>query len=73
MYKERLKSLRKENKLTQKELSEKLGFYERTYANYEKGIRIPTTFKLFIIARFYEVSLDYLMGRLDSKEILTKL
>lgn len=61
--------LRKENGLSQKELGNKIGFPQRTYANYEKGIHIPTTHKLLYIAIFYQISFDYLVGRTKDKRI----
>ncbi len=66
---ERLLQLRKDKKLTQEELSNKLGFLQRTYAYYESGKRIPTTLKLLVIAQYYDISFDYLVGRTDNKEI----
>lgn len=66
---ERLLKLRKDSKLTQEELSNKLGFLQRTYAYYESGERIPTTLKLLVIAQYYGVSSDYLVGRSNIKEI----
>lgn len=39
----RLKEIRKENKLTQEYLSERLGFPQTTYSQYETGTNIPTT------------------------------
>lgn len=65
----RILILRKQSKLTQEELSDKLGFTQRAYAYYENGERIPKTLKLLIIAQFYNVSSDYLLGRTDDKEI----
>lgn len=67
---ERLKTLRKENKLTQVELSKKVGFPQTTYSNYENGNSIPTTLKLYYIAIFYNVSLDYLVGKTNQKSRL---
>lgn len=66
---ERLLELRKDAKLTQEELSNKLGFLQRTYAYYESGERVPTTLKLLVIAQYYDVSSDYLVGRSNIKEI----
>lgn len=66
---ERLYSLRKERKITQEELSGKLGFHQRTYAHYENGDRIPTTLKLLVIAQFYNISSDYLVGKTDKKTL----
>ncbi len=65
----RLKQIRKENGITQELLSEKLGFPQTTYSQYERGISIPSTLKLLVIAIYYNVSFDYLVGRTDDKEI----
>ena len=65
----RLKELRDDNHLTQKYLSDKLGFPQTTYSQYEVGTAIPTTLKLLVVATYYNVSVDYLTGRSDDKEI----
>lgn len=65
----RLLETRKERNLTQEQLSQDVGYHQRTYAHYENGSRIPTSFKLFYIALYHNVSLDYLVGRSDIKEI----
>lgn len=66
---QRLKELRDESNLTQEYLSNKLGFPQTTYSQYEVGTTIPTTLKLLVVAAYYNVSLDYLTGRSDDKEI----
>lgn len=66
---ERLIELRKSNNYTQEYLSKKLGFPQRTYSNYETGTRRPTTFKLLSVAQFFNISMDYLTGRVDNKNI----
>lgn len=66
---ERLVNLRKNNNYTQEYLSKKLGFHKRTYSNYETGTRRPTAFKLLSVAQFFKVSMDYLIGRVDDKNI----
>lgn len=66
---ERLLLLRKKKNLTQEKLSELVGFLQRTYAHYENGTRIPMSFKVYYIALYYNVSMDYLVGRTDDKEI----
>lgn len=66
---QRLLQLRKEANLSQQVLGDKLGFMQRTYANYESGKRIPTVLKLLTVAQFYNVSFDYLVGCIDDKEI----
>jgi transcriptional regulator with XRE-family HTH domain len=63
-----LKSLRKENNLTQDEIAKKIGLTRQSIAAYEKGIREPN-FKLLIkIADFFDVSVDYLFCRVKSSE-----
>ena len=65
----RLKSLRKEKNLTQSQLGKEVGFHQRTYSHYEDGSNKPTTFKLLYIAKYYDVSFDYLVGRSDNRVI----
>ena len=67
---QRLLEVRKERGLTQEQLSKDVGFHQRTYAHYEDGSRVPTTFKLFYIALYYNISLDYLVGKTNKKEII---
>ena len=58
----RIKDLREDRDLTQKAVAEKIGLYTTTYQRYERGEReIP--FDLAIeLAKFYNVSLDFLAG-----------
>ncbi len=62
---QRLKELRKENAYTQKQVAEKLGIKEVTYLHYEKEQREPPLSLLADIAKFYGVSVDYLLGLSD--------
>ena len=64
-YYRRLKDLREDKDLTQDELIKILGMHKTTYTNYEQGKReIP--FEIAIkIAKFYNVSLDYIAGLED--------
>ena len=55
----KLKTLRKGRKLTQLELSEKLGLSRATISNYEVGRRTPHLSELRRFAEFYGVGLDY--------------
>ncbi|UNE49914.1 helix-turn-helix transcriptional regulator [Bacillus amyloliquefaciens] len=61
MFKDRLTQLRKEKKLTQGEMAEKVGVHRGTYANYERGHRQPDYETLVKIADFFEVSTDFLL------------
>lgn len=68
---ERLLSLRKSKQLSQEVLAEQIGFHQRTYSHYEDGSRLLTTYKIYHIAIYYDVSVDYLVGRSDEKKIKT--
>lgn len=65
MYK-RLRDLRENKNLTQTELSKILFCSQRVYSNYELGdIDIPTAV-LIRLADYYDVSVDYILGRTDN-------
>lgn len=70
LFSQRLKMLRKEKSLTQQTLSDKVGFPQTTYSQYEKGTRKPTTLKILTFANYFHVSFDYLVGRTNEKDIL---
>lgn len=67
MLPERLKNLRLEHTLTQKQVADHLGMSQQSYALWESGKRHPK--KLQEIAEFFNVSPDYLLGRTDKKSI----
>ena len=69
MVSERLKNLRKERGVTQKEVAEKAGVIERQYQNYEYGKIKPSHDALIALADFFNVSIDYLVGRTDRQEV----
>ena len=56
---DKLKNLRKSKKLTQQELSEKVGLSRCTISNYECSRRSPHLSELHRLAEFYSVGLDY--------------
>lgn len=58
----RLKSLRESKGLSQKQLGELTGTSERTIQNYELRLRHPTIEVCIAIAKYFDVSLDYLAG-----------
>lgn len=72
MYYPRLRDLREDKDLTQDELVQILGMHKTTYTNYEQGKReIP--FDLAIrLARFYNVTLDYIAGITNDPTPLNK-
>ncbi len=64
-YNERLKELRSIKKISQQELSDRLGFNRATYARYETGDTQPDFDTLKKLADFFDVSTDYILGRSD--------
>ncbi len=59
-YYRRLRDLREDSDLTQDELVAKLGMHKTTYTNYEQGKRDLPFQTAIKIAKFYNVSLDYI-------------
>lgn len=68
-FSEQLKNLRKSKNLTQKQLAINIGASERGIQNYELGTRKPTYDMLIALADYFDVSIDYLVGRTDNPEI----
>lgn len=64
-----LKALRQSKNLTQKQLAENIGASESGIQNYELGTRKPTYDMLIALADYFDVSLDYLVGRSDNPKI----
>ena len=59
---QRIKSLRKERKLTQQELGKMLNVTKVSVCCYEKGTRIPSLDTLIDMSNIFRVSLDYFVG-----------
>ncbi len=67
MY-ERIRNLRVDKDLTQKQMAEYLTCSQRIYSNYERGeVDIPTQI-LIKLADFHNTSTDYLLNRTDQKK-----
>ena len=67
MYTNRLRDLREDRDLKQKELAEVLQVHQTTYSDYELGrLNIPVGV-LHNLADFYQVSVDYLLSRTNIK------
>ena len=62
---ERLKELREENKLSQAKLAKATGISQSAIGFWETGKRIPNALAIITLARFFEVSTDYLLGEED--------
>jgi transcriptional regulator with XRE-family HTH domain len=67
---ERIKKLRKEKKLTQQELGEKVNVTKVSISGYENGNRTPDTETLQKLADVLETSTDYLLGRTDEPSLV---
>ena len=61
----RLKELREANSKTQKEIAEILNIQQNTYSQYETGQRQISLEFLVELAKFYKVSVDYILGLTD--------
>ena len=70
---DRLRELRMERELCQKELARHLKVSVSTISNYEKGVHFPDPVTLCRFADFYEVSIDYLLGRTKYRHSLELL
>lgn len=66
---QRLKDIRKENGLTQKQLAEKIDSDERGICRYESGIIKPSLDVILSILDNIDVSADYLLGRTDNPNV----
>lgn len=62
----RLRQLRENQKLSQAELGEALGMNQNTISRYETGMREPSNRDLILIADYFGVSVDYLLGRTEN-------
>lgn len=68
-FSSRLQDLRKERNLKQREMAKICGLKLRGYQGYEYGECYPNVPGLVFLADYFNVSLDYLMGRSDRREI----
>lgn len=62
---QRIRDLREDADLTQKQVGEAINVPQRTYAYYESGQRKVPPQVLCALADFYNVSVDYILGRVD--------
>lgn len=64
----RIRNLREDNDLTQKQIANMLGMSQTGYSKYETGENdIPTSI-LLKLARYYNTSVDYLLGETDQRQ-----
>ena len=66
---QRIQDLRTDADLSQKQLSEILHISQRSYSHYETGSRNIPVEMLIRLENYYDISVDYLVGRTDKKEM----
>ena len=66
---DKLRSLRIEKKLTQKQVADRIGLAISAVSSYESGSRYPSYDALIKLARIFHVSTDYLLGMTDKRNI----
>ena len=71
-YTDRIRALREDNDLNQTRIAQLLNVGQKIYSDYELGkIRIPID-SLIVLAKFYNVSMDYICGVTDVKSAFPK-
>ena len=66
-YQRRLRDLREDHDKTQQQIADILGTSQTMYARYERGANEPPLRHLLVLADYYGVSVDYLLGRSDEE------
>ena len=69
MYFRRLRDLREDSDLSQKEIAAHLGIQQTVYSRYERGFQTIPLEHLIRLADYYGVSIDYLVGRTQKREV----
>lgn len=71
-FSERLKELRLSKSLTMEQLGKEIETTRGTIGNFENGNKKPSLDMLIKIANYFDVSIDYLVGRTDDPELHQK-
>lgn len=69
-YYQRLRDVREDHDKTQAEIAKLLGLYQTHYSRYERGAMELPMHHFITLARYYNVSLDYLAGLINTPEKL---
>ena len=69
MYFQRLRDLREDKDVNQSQVAELLHTSQTVYSRYERGSRTIPVEHLMILADFYGVSVDYILGRTNVREL----
>lgn len=70
-FNKRLKTLRKEKRRTQEDIASFLKIKRATYSGYERGVIMPPYDKITLLAKYFDVSVECLMGENSTNEIPT--
>ena len=65
----RLRDMREDADLSQRQLAEKLGIQQTVYSRYERGFQTIPLHLLLKLADLYDVSLDFLCGRTNNTKV----
>ena len=65
IFAERLKYLREEKGFSQTRLSKETGFSRSIIGYWEQGAKIPSALAIITLAKYFQVSADYLLGLSD--------
>lgn len=66
IFKERLKELRIERNITQQELGKLVNMSKMAISHWEKGHSEPSISQLIMLSNYFDVSVDYLIGKTDT-------
>lgn len=69
MVYENIRNLREDHDYKQRELAKVLHVSQNTYSQYENGVIELTAEKLILLANYYDVSVDYLLGRTKNRNV----
>lgn len=69
---ERLKEIRQDKDLYQKDVAKILNTTQKQYSLYETGIRLIPIDKLVLLAKYYNTSIDYILGLTDERKPYSK-
>ena len=65
-YYQRLRDVREDHDLTQKAVADLLQISQSDYSKYERGAHMMGIDKYIVLARYYNISVDYLLGLIDT-------
>lgn len=71
-YAQRIRDLREDRDLTQETIAEILGTSRSYYGRYERGLHPMTADQIIILAKYFNVSADYILGLTNEYKALKK-